>query len=50
MDAVMIDAMIVEAIRADRERIKARIQTYLDRYGWINNKTQREILDCVEEG
>jgi hypothetical protein len=38
MDAVTIDAMIVGAVRAERERIKHRLET------------QREIQQCVEEG
>ena len=50
MDAVMIDAMIVEAVRQERERIKGRIQAYFDRCPWISDGTQRAVLDCVEEG
>lgn len=49
MDAVMIDAMIVEAVRAERERIKHRLSRLFILRSWISAETQREIQQCVEE-
>ena len=49
MDAVMIDAMIVEAVRVDRERIKYRLSRLFILRSWISALTQTEILRCVEE-
>jgi hypothetical protein len=50
MDAVMIDAMIVEAIRAERERIKKRLEDALVRMPWLSEETRRAIKRCVGEG
>lgn len=50
MDAVMIDAMIVEAVRAERERIKRRLETTFlrERAFWVNADWE-ELRACVEE-
>ena len=50
MDAVMIDAMIVEAVSAERERIRGRLMRFCILRSWLSAMTRREILDCVEEG
>ena len=51
MDAVMIDAMIVEAVRQERERIKGRMMVVIERNFWAQLvETERELLKCVEEG
>ena len=46
----MIDAMIVEAVRAERERIKGRLTRLFILRSWLSDMTRRELLDCVEEG
>jgi len=49
MDAVMVDAMVVEAVRAERERIKGRLKREFILRPWIGIMTQRDLLQCVEE-
>jgi hypothetical protein len=51
MDAVMIDAMIVEAVRAERERIRKRLEAVIKRGFWSQLVTvEQELLKCVDEG
>ena len=49
MDAVTIDAMIVEAVRAERERIKLRLEQTLLAMVWVSGDTKRTLLRCAEE-
>ena len=51
MDAVMIDAMIVEAVRAERERIRKRLRVVSARGSWSQLVTvEAALMNCVEEG
>ena len=46
----MIDAMIVEAVRAERERIKGRLMVVIARGIWSRLATvEAALLKCVEE-
>ena len=52
MDAVMIDAMLQEVVRAERERIRERLRANLfdsTQPPWLTTERVRELMACVEE-
>ena len=51
MDAVMMQALIDEAVSAERERIRKRLRVVIARGSWSQLVTvEAALMNCVEEG